>query len=128
MSLRLFQLDAAVGALLCHQEALQQHHRLVLRNAAPLLRRPQVHPQQQMPPEKPCVPFRQFARPFFPTLFAPLCLALSRLFSALPSASRSGFLVSSPTFCLMAPLTSWSLPVVLSSVLGFIMNFPSCVG
>jgi hypothetical protein len=70
MSPRLFQSDAAGLASLCHQKSLRRHSSLALQRAALLPHHPQLRPQQQMLPEKPCALYRQFARPFVQTLTA----------------------------------------------------------
>jgi hypothetical protein len=49
------------------------------KNSAPMLSQPQVHPQRQMPREKPCAQLRKLSRPPVSTLIAPLSADLSRL-------------------------------------------------
>ena len=76
------QPDAAGLAFLCHRKALRPHSSLVLRHAARFPHHPQVHPRQRMPPEKPCAPYRQFARPFCSNID---CIMISLPFSSLIS-------------------------------------------
>ena len=56
----------------------------------------------------------------WPTFFC----TFPAIFSPMPSPSKSGSFVSSPTFSLIVPFTSWTLPEISFSVLGFILLFP----